>query len=153
MAETLIIISSVLIAFGHFFGVFFGWYWNPGYWWLDIILHFLGGFFVASFVWWFGNKFPQLDIFHRDDDFQPLKNNIFKNFIIFIAISVLIGVFWEFFEFGYDYFLIDSGRFVYLDYAQLSKSDTMGDLFMDFAGATVAALIFLLFRPRASRHV
>lgn len=145
MAETLIIISSLLIAWGHFFGAFFGWYWNPDYWWLDVVLHFLGGFFIASLAWWLGRKFPRFDIFHREGNSRPLKKNFFKNLIIFAAIGVLIGVFWEFFEFGFDYFFIDSGRFTYLNYAQISKSDTMSDLLMDFVGASAAAFIFLFY--------
>lgn len=132
MGETLIIFSSSFAAIGHFIAAYSGVYWNPNFYWVDMVLHFMGGVFVASFAWWLGKKFSRLDVFHGD---------LLKNLIVFLSITALVGVFWEFAEFGYDYYFVDSKTFSKLNFYQLSKSDTMSDLFFDLLGAFVVVII------------
>lgn len=133
MEEALIASSAIAIAVLHSLAFTLGWYWNPCCNWIDIPLHLLGGFFAAGFSWWFAKKFTAFDVFPKGR---------LKNIIVFVSLAALIGVFWEFFEFGFDYFYVASGRFNWLNYAQPSKADTMADLLNDLLGGLVAALVF-----------
>ena len=93
--------------------------------WLDIPLHFLGGFLAAYF-------FIFSMIYFRKQNY--LKYN--KLFLALYAISFvsLIAVLWEFFEFSIEYL---TG----LDF-QGTLQDTMGDLFMGLVGGVVAIVVF-----------
>ncbi|MCH7883074.1 hypothetical protein IIA95_01495 [Patescibacteria group bacterium] len=109
---------------------------NAGYykiWWLDIALHFAGGFWIVAFVFWF--------LLYRA---TRLNVPSWMLLVSFVSFSVLIGVFWEFFEFSFDYF----ARFYDVAPAQLGLSDTLSDLLFDFLGALIASIYFLYFYTR-----
>ena len=53
---------------------------------------------------------------------------------------MLVGVMWEWLEFGFDYFFVPEAA---LWRAQLGLMDTMGDLFNDLLGGTVVGVYFL----------
>ena len=55
--------------------------------------------------------------------------------------AIIVGVSWEFFEFGFDYFI--SSRVAGVDTAQLGIEDTMADLFFDLLGAFLISAFFL----------
>ena len=97
-------------------------------WWLDIVLHFLGGLWIALFAFWFlfGYKNYSIDIISPGILFVGL-----------ISFAVFAGVLWEFFEFSWDYFI--AGPYGQIQ-AQRNLPDTMSDLFFDLAGALVASL-------------
>ena len=84
-------------------------------WWIDIILHFLGGLCVALFALWFSSG--------KSD----LKNWSQKK-ILFVALTsaICVGILWELYElyFGLT-FLSDGARYFV---------DTAKDLTMDFVG-------------------
>lgn len=126
------IVLALTIAVTHILAMYFGWYWDPFFHWIDVPLHFMGGIFVAMFCWWFGHRFARFNIFHND---------FLKNTLILIAVAATIGVFWEFFEFSFDYFVVSQVRFNYLNLAQPSKFDTMKDLFFDILGGFAAGVI------------
>lgn len=93
MKEKLLKISAVIIFIElpiHFFGVFGLWYLK--FWWLDLVTHFIGGFWLSlTFVWfWFFSGY--------------IKNSInFWKIIIFGLFSVFItALFWEVFEYSLD---------------------------------------------------
>ena len=115
----------VVIAILHALGLVFFWYvrFTP----LDIVVHFLGGFWVAGMVLWL----TVLSGFGKDKNVEP---HIF--FISLIA-GLLVGVGWEIFEFAIfkPLLLVDKE-----DYMR----DTTIDLVMDISGALVAAWYFLL---------
>ena len=96
-----------------------------------MVMHFLGGVWVALLVFWV--------IYHvkRTVDFQshPL-------FILLLVLSftVFVGVLWEFFEFSFDQVFAVRMK---LDVAQLSLEDTMSDLFFDLLGGLVVALALI----------
>lgn len=94
------------------------------WWWLDIALHFLGGFSTALFF-----------IFV----FQNTYKKTSKLFFVFLILGgvVLLGVLWEFFEWFLDYFQILSVI------SQPSLNDTMADFAMDLLGAVGALSIFI----------
>lgn len=99
-------------------------------WWLDIVLHFVGGLWIAVFAFWFlfGYKSYPTDI-------VPAK----VLFVGLISFAALAGVLWEFFEFSWDYFI--AGPYGQIQ-AQRNLPDTMSDLFFDFLGALVASAFF-----------
>lgn len=106
---------------------------NSGYfyvWWLDIVLHFAGGFWLAAIVIFF--------FLEKHSSEFPKRRDL--SFLILVSMVSLGGILWEFFEFGYDVFF---ARPPVLPLAQLGQGDTMGDLFLDLLGAGVAHFLFL----------
>lgn len=97
--------------------------------WLDIPFHFLGGFFVAMFM---------LD-YLRDH----LNRNRFRNFVVIVGAAMLVGVLWEFFEFGLSKYLAYSPGSDIFNIAGTFEGylDTMGDLLMDILGAGIGFLV------------
>ena len=109
-------------------------YWRIG--WLDMLLHFLGGFLIAVFALWFLYYSPHTRNFSAKE---------WPSYIVFIGIigfAALIGVGWEFFEFLYDFF-ISSRHSDLFRIAQLSSADTISDLFFDLLGALIAMILLL----------
>ena len=129
-----VLIFLVVILLFHFIATFNYWYW--AYLWLDMPMHFLGGFWVAmAFVYLISKyQFPVSNEF--------LKQNFLSFIIITLSFVALIGVLWEFYEFLSDVFLSSK------EYAQIFQqgaADTMGDLFFDLLGGTFFSLAFKLF--------
>ncbi len=101
----------------------FSWYWRIP--WLDMPMHFLGGFWVSSVaMWWFYSQI--IDFKHR---------NIF---IFSIGVVLIIGSLWEIFGFGIDKFTLVSRSDLALD--------TISDIIFDVIGAIVSATYFILKR-------
>lgn len=110
---------------------------NMGFFGFDAVWHFFGGIFIASTIVLIERMFPRLDFFQEDK---------LKNYIIFIALVVMIAVGWEMLEFTHDHVL---GEIPYVrdikilelqSVAQPSNPDTMGDLFFDIWGGLAASL-------------
>ena len=97
-------------------------------WWLDMVPHFLGGFWLGSMG---------IYLFLRMN--FELNSRAFV-FLILLALVSLGGVFWEFFEYGYDKIFAARGLG---PLAQIDIGDTMGDLFLDLLGGILAHFIFL----------
>ena len=133
-----VLIFLVVILLFHFIATFNYWYW--AYLWLDMPMHFLGGFWVAmAFVYLiFNYQFPIPSEF--------LKQNFLSFLIITLSFVALIGVLWEFYEFLSDFFLSSKN---YTQIFQQGAADTMGDLFFDLLGGTVLSLAFKLFSRKA----
>jgi len=102
-------------------------------WWLDIALHFLGGFWLGS-----------MGIYLLSRINFELNSTAFI-FLILLALVSLGGVFWEFFEYGYDKIFAARGLG---PLAQIDIGDTMGDLLMDLLGGILAHFIFLKGKTR-----
>ncbi|HDH31450.1 MAG TPA: hypothetical protein ENH26_01605 [Candidatus Wolfebacteria bacterium] len=130
-----VIILLILIFFLHTVAIINFWYWT--FWWFDIVMHFLGGFWVASL---FFNLNSKLNFLPNN---LTINNSIIKNLTIIVlslGFVALIAVLWEFFEFFYDVFISVKG---YPWVAQQGMSDTMTDLFLGFLGGFVATIIIL----------
>jgi hypothetical protein len=124
-----VIISFLGIFTLHIVATVFHWYWYIK--WLDVPMHFLGGFISAVlFFWLFGRALPH---------FVHLYKHFAVTLIFVLGWCALIGVLWEFFEFGLDFFFIPE-RFAKA-FEQAGVADTMADLFMDLIGGTTFALI------------
>lgn len=94
-------------------------YWYSSIWYFDMIMHFLGGFFLLLAVAYV---------------FPPKENNSRTKSLVFLLSGVLIvGIAWEIFEYIFNNFL---GRQVF------NISDTLSDLFFDMLGGIIATFYF-----------
>lgn len=103
------------------------WYWTIP--WIDIPMHFFGGFWVATAFITLNSKFG-----------VKLPNYLIT-LIAILSFVALIGVLWEFAEFLFDVFISSGG---YAKVIQQDVADTLGDLFMDLLGGLTVATIFLI---------
>lgn len=89
-------------------------FWYSSIWWFDMVMHFLGGFWVSIFsIYIFSYKEVILPIFR---------------IILFV---LFIGILWEFFE-------IYSNN--YIGGESFDMLDTVSDLFFDLSGGLCAIL-------------
>jgi hypothetical protein len=100
---------------------YFNWYYI--FWWFDILLHFLGGYFIALL-------FISLC---RHPIIEKYTSNWSKSFWIISTIGMVagIGLLWEFFEWGL--------QFVFSISNLATISDSLSDLVFD----TLGGLVFL----------
>ncbi|MCX6735770.1 MAG: hypothetical protein NTZ13_01680 [Candidatus Parcubacteria bacterium] len=117
----LVLIATMAVL--NFYAYKFHWYWE--FWWFDMIMHTLGGIWVASFALWFRYLRPLLK-----EMVVPKKTSIFL--IAFISI-LLVGGGWELFEFSLDKLIT---------FALHDSWNTVSDLFFDLSGGTLAVFLF-----------
>ncbi len=99
---------------------FAGWYVRG--WHLDFLLHFLAGAWLAAFGAYF--------LFVRG----PVRaGNRAYAALLLLGFAGLTGILWEFHEYVFDAVNPDPSR-----HMQVSVFDTMGDLFFDLLGASIA---------------
>jgi len=115
----------IFILCVHTLAVINNWYWTVR--WIDIPLHFLGGLWLGIIFLHF--IMPKLEI---------TSHKLLISMILVVGFSVLVGVFWEFFEFLFDVFIARGGHF---PPAQQGLADTMKDLFFDLSGGLAAFII------------
>ena len=92
-------------------------------WWFDAGMHFLGGFFMAVFMWqYLGDSLPK---------------DKFKKALALVGVVSFIGVVWEFAEYIASLTLIEPiyNNFGIRTYFIGGLDDTMSDLLMDILGA------------------
>ncbi len=120
-----IVLLIVLIGILNFYAYQSHWYWE--FWWFDMIMHTLGGIWVASCALWF--------YYFRKTASDKLLQIPQKSSVFFIAIASIfvIGVGWELFEFNLDKFITFSIH---------DSIDTASDLFFDFLGSILAVFLF-----------
>ncbi len=121
-----------LILVIHIFASIYYWYWT--YPWLDMPMHFLGGFWLAMVYFWRSQKLQT-----STDSKHESALLIIIGCLGFVA---LIGVLWEFFEFFCDIFIASKG---YIAVSQQGVGDTMGDLFFDLLGGLALILTLKIF--------
>ena len=88
-----IIMMGVANAFAEHFFL----YWR--FPWLDMIMHFLGGVWIGLSVLW---------VYYLSGKFKDIPENRRRISYIYIlagTVTVIIGVFWEIFEFSLDFFV------------------------------------------------
>ncbi len=114
------LLSAVLVGGLDLLGVFFDLYWK--YWWFDIPLHMLGGFFVAFCAFAFAS--------------YAKKSFTSHELLLFLVLTVLVvGVLWEVFEFTTDLVLRENPYYLF---------DTVKDILDDSIGAVLAWLLLRL---------
>jgi len=113
-----------LIGVLNFYAYRFHWYWE--FWWFDIIMHTLGGIWVASAALWL--------LYFRDP--SALKKELRASLLFpYSLVSVyLVGVGWELFEFSLDKFIT---------FKIHDAMNTASDLFFDGVGSILAVFLFL----------
>src|SRR3989344_7460750 len=103
----------------------FGWY--DSHWWFDIPMHFLGGFWVGTFFFWF---FSYVEVpFLR----QPVRAITRQTLMHAIFFLILVSLAWE------------AGEFLttnHIGLALWSMSDTAGDIFFDLGGGAAALFYY-----------
>lgn len=109
-------IFPIIVFFIHLFLFYFNFYLT--FTWLDIPMHFLGGFAMAF------TYFSLVRILQREGYLG--KMHPFILFLFIISLVTLIAVLWEFAEFIADFFLNAS--------VQMGLVDTMLDFFMGLVG-------------------
>lgn len=120
----LIVCVGLFVAFAHSMGNEFFLYWK--WWWFDVLMHFLGGVFVAALFIWAYTFF--------------LKNNpkpVFSLLAVFV-----VGVTWEIFELTTG--LMDPSLEGY-------TFDTITDIVLDMLGSGLVAYL-LLVRPSQTKN-
>jgi len=113
-------------------------------------MHFLGGFWLAMVFLYFNPDFkidPPGILRKQNPKFIKLPNYLIVG-IMTLGFVILIGVLWEFFEFGYDVLISSKGYFAA---AQQGVADTMSDLFFDLLGG-LAFLIICKFYINKESH-
>lgn len=98
-------------------------FWYSSIWYFDMIMHFLGGFWLAMIL-------VYVFLYHLKMD----RNNYFKLAIYIILSVVVIGFLWEIFE------VVVSHLTQASDFNTL---DTASDLFFDLTGGLVGVIFFL----------
>lgn len=112
------------------------WYYSSSIWWFDMLVHFLGGFWVGMFFVWFFSE-ARLPFFRRPIrtlDQQTMLQALL--FVLFVAIS------WE------------AGEILtynYIGQTPWSALDTSADIFLSLAGG-VAALFYCLRKIMTERQ-
>ncbi len=94
-------------------------YWYSSVWYLDMIMHFFGGFWVGLFfIYVFSTKNPKTSI-------------LILFFKVFLA-TLIIGVLWEAYEFFLN--IVSATSFDF--------RDIMSDIFFDLLGSIVSVFYF-----------
>lgn len=124
-------ITSVLVLLAHLAGLFLNFYVKfPNY---DMLVHFLGGMWVAS-------SFVFLMKYTLKSDI--LDGSFFMNLLIVCGVTALAAVLWEFFEF-YTNILGNLPPNTY--------TDTLSDLAFGILGAVVAGVVVLPSAKKTAR--
>ncbi len=113
----------------HILSIFQRWYitWE----WIDIPLHVAGGAWVALAFFYFQRRYALL--------FSALP--FLFALIAVTGVVMLVGVMWEWLEFGFDYIFVP----IHAEWrAQSGLTDTMGDLLADLVGGVLVGVYFLL---------
>ncbi len=137
MAKAALILIGVIFA-ANLIGGIYNWYIK--YPWFDIPMHILGGAWVALMFGYIFSKYWKLD------------KNIHSVFLYVLFITgcvALIGIFWEFFEFGRDYFVSSYNP----SYVLSTLSDTLGDLLNDLIGGAISSsFVWMWLRKHAIKE-
>ena len=91
------------------------------FWWFDMVLHFLGGFWVGMIVFLIWNHYFGISALSR-----------VKVIVLVIAGTLLVGIAWEVFELYFGVTSLSDGA----EY----NTDTLSDLVLDVCGGFFATL-------------
>lgn len=94
------------------------------YWWLDIPMHILGGFWVSLFALWYHVVFR-----HHEERGRDKR----KMLIHALSVTFSIAIGWELFEYAMNAYIVLS---------RYDMMDTLKDLLMGIIGAIIGAQIF-----------
>lgn len=127
MAKTIILSLTVILVF-HFLAGSLSWYDRIS--WLDIVMHVVGGAWVALLA---AHLIAVRKIISPSQPFL-------ERYILILGAVALVGVFWEFYEYLADVFLLKVHPFNFAPDPKLLP-DTLSDLVNDFIGGTATVLV------------
>jgi len=127
-----VVVLAVLISL-HLVGSYYSWYWV--YSWFDIVVHILGGLWVASVFLWLSSYLGEIN---------SMKEYKVKSFLIALVSGLLVGVVWELSE------NLGGITFINLDGYGL---DTAFDLVNGALGAILAYFYFVKKKKSAVPHL
>ncbi|MEK9173535.1 MAG: hypothetical protein AAB594_03135 [Patescibacteria group bacterium] len=127
MTKTIILSLAVILVF-HFLAGSLGWYDQIS--WLDIVMHVVGGAWVALLA---AHLIAVRKIISSDQHFL-------ERYILILGAVALVGVFWEFYEYLADVFLLKVHPINFAPNPKLLP-DTLSDLVNDFLGGAATILI------------
>lgn len=131
-----LVLGLVLILGLNFVALAFHLY--PTVTWLDALLHFIGGVWVAAFFFWFfiGEKFPTADFWLKA--------------LFAVSFVALIGVLWELTEVAFLNYLM--AKIFGAQETTAGLADTLGDLALDLVGGLIVAATYSYYEIRNSRR-
>jgi len=124
-ATVLTIFTTLTLLILQILASIFSWYEKFAF--FDVIMHFLGGLWATSFITYIASRYQ---------GFYFLREKNIINFVNMVALVLFLGVLWEFFEFGLEYF---SGHLFTLSQRDY-YTDTLSDIFFDMVGAIFGTL-------------
>lgn len=113
---------ALMVVLVYFDALYFDGMTHPRPWYFDMLLHFLGGGFIASSFLYFAGK----------NLFGELSGRLIPLAFLTLGVVALVAVNWEF----YEYFVN-----IYLRLPQEPVTDTFSDLTLGLVGAAVTALL------------
>ena len=119
----LLFLLLVLLALIHILGTYLFWYWRIL--WLDMAVHFLGGFWVGGMFLWF---------YFLSGYIRPRTTNKFFTITFTISVVFIVGLLWEFFELQIGALFINEENYFF---------DTITDLLAALVGALAVSFYFL----------
>lgn len=137
MGKTLKILFVVIFV-ADFLGLYYHLF--QDFFWLDIVLHFLGGVWLAIFFAYWSLRGQ-----------SPKQSYPFFFWAVFmVSFVALVGVLWEFSEYTFlnDLMMKIFGSQETAMYA-MSLDDTLADLAMDLVGATATALGYWISKKKS----
>src|SRR3989344_2687814 len=135
----ILIVLLILVAGLNFLAFQNFWYWKIA--WFDLLMHFLGGLFVGLSALWLNSQFK------KDDQSESSLNKFF----VATSFALLIGGFWELFEFSTDQYWSAHVNLKTLQILQNGQLDSLSDLLFDVIGALTSGL-FIIFLPSLIRR-
>lgn len=119
----LVVALTTLIVVIHLLSVLFFLYWR--FFWLDMAMHFLGGFWVGCTTLWF--------LYFSKYKIKNNTKTTYINFICVVLVTLLVGVLWE----------VSQVVFNVFTNKEINEAiDTTSDILFGIVGAFFAALYF-----------
>ena len=125
-----VIVATLAVFTGHALAASFGWYEKIPH--FDSVMHVIGGWWVSVILLFLADTYPSLSPFGSSPRLVRT--------LTLVAFVTLVGVVWEFFEFGVDFLPGMVGGASYIPHQ--TYSDTLHDLFFALIGALLTACIF-----------
>ena len=140
----IIVFLIVIIAIIHITAYYFHLYLEL--WWIDMMMHFLGGAWVAAFILWaiFFSGF-----FNLKSSVGTVENkNTLLEFLLIAFVTVLfIGVVWELFEFKAGLSFFSPITLSVKGYWQ----DTISDVILDLGGGLVMSMYLYKLKNQSAK--
>lgn len=133
--KTSIFIFFLIIFVFHLAGYLKGLYYSLSFY--DNILHFAAGAAISLSILYILFSSKTKEIFKIESEFA--------NFILAFTTTVTLGVFWEFLEFLWDLYIVQTFN---LPSLQLGLRDTMSDLMWDSIGSVLVIIGYFLLKIR-----